>query len=87
MAANGVDLDDQAAMDRWIAAYNAGRTRPATPEEDEDDEDVDLKEAFGLPDQIRRCGCGRGGTGRNGPGCPADGRLRGWPGGWGPAAR
>ncbi len=51
MAAAGVDLDDQAAVDRWIAGYNAG-LELGDAEEYEDDEHVDLKEAFGLPDQM-----------------------------------
>ena len=51
MAADGVDLDDQAAVDRWISAYNAGLAEFGDEEEDEDDV-VDLKEAFGLPDQL-----------------------------------
>jgi hypothetical protein len=51
MAADGVDLDDQAAVDRWISAYNAGLAEFGDEEEDEDDV-VDLKEAFGLPDQM-----------------------------------
>jgi hypothetical protein len=60
MAADGVDMDDQAAVDRWIAGYNA-RVDPADepfdPDEDDedyedDDEDIDLKDAFGLPDQL-----------------------------------
>ena len=51
MAADGVDLDDQAAVDRWIASYNAQLELGDTAE-DEDDEQVDLKEAFGLPDQL-----------------------------------
>jgi hypothetical protein len=50
MAAEGVDLDDQAAVDRWIGRYNA---HLAGVVDDEDDDDlVDLKEAFGLPDQM-----------------------------------
>jgi hypothetical protein len=50
MAAEGVDLDDQAAVDRWIGRYNA---HLAGDSDDEDDDDlVDLKEAFGLPDQM-----------------------------------
>jgi hypothetical protein len=50
MAAEGVDLDDQAAVDRWIDRYNA---HLAGDSDDEDDDDlVDLKEAFGLPDQM-----------------------------------
>jgi hypothetical protein len=55
MAADGVDVDDQAAVDRWISAYNE---RLGLPDADEDeygeyeDEDIDVKEAFGLPDQL-----------------------------------
>ena len=52
MAADGVDLDDQAAVDRWISGYNAGLAGFGDEEEDEDDDLVDLKEAFGLPDQM-----------------------------------
>ncbi len=51
MAAAGVDLNDQAAVDRWIAGYNAG-LELGDAEDYEDDEHVDLKEAFGLPDQM-----------------------------------
>ena len=51
MAADGVDLDDQAAVDRWISSYNALLADVGDEEEDEDDV-VDLKEAFGLPDQM-----------------------------------
>src|SRR6266849_3170807 len=57
MAADGVDMDDQAAVDRWIAAYNtrvdpAGGVFDAADEYDDDDQDIDLKEAFGLPDRL-----------------------------------
>ena len=52
MAADGVDLDDQAAVDRWISRYNAHLAGVGDDEEDEDDDFVDLKEAFGLPDQM-----------------------------------
>ncbi len=52
MAADGVDLDDQAAVDRWITGYNAHLAWIGDEEEDEDDDLVDLKEAFGLPDQM-----------------------------------
>src|ERR1700757_3181633 len=52
MAAAGVDLDDQAAVDRWISGYNARLAEIGDEEEYEDDEVVDLKEAFGLPDQM-----------------------------------
>ena len=59
MAADGVDMSDQTAVDRWIAAYNS-RVDPAGDmfgpgeeyAEDEDEEDVDFKDAFGLPDQL-----------------------------------
>jgi hypothetical protein len=50
MAADGVDFDDQAAVDRWISHYNAHLA--GVDDEDEDDDLVDLKEAFGLPDQM-----------------------------------
>ncbi len=53
MAADGVDLDDRAAVDRWMEDYNAGLTWSGDEEDDEDDDEaVDLKEAFGLPDQM-----------------------------------
>jgi len=52
MAAAGVDLDDQAAVDRWISGYNAHLGGLGDEEEDEDDDRLDLKEAFGLPDQM-----------------------------------
>jgi hypothetical protein len=57
MAADGVDLDDQAAVDRWIAAYNtrvdpAGGVFDPGEEYEDDDQDIDLKEAFGLPDRL-----------------------------------
>jgi hypothetical protein len=53
MAADGVDFDDQAAVDRWIAGHNSRLAWPGGEEEDEDDdEDLDLKEALGLPDQM-----------------------------------
>ena len=57
MAANGVDMSDQTAVDRWIAAYNA-EVHPANAvfdpgeEYEDDDEDIDFKEAFGLPDRL-----------------------------------
>jgi hypothetical protein len=53
MAADGVDFDDRAAVDRWIAGYNSRLGRPGDEEDYEDDAgEVDLKEAFGLPDQM-----------------------------------
>jgi len=57
MAADGVDMSDQTAVDRWIAGYNA-RVDPAGDvfdpgeEYEDDDEDIDFKEAFGLPDRL-----------------------------------
>src|SRR5262249_9137254 len=52
MAADGVDLDDQAAVDRWISGYNASLAGLGDEEEYEDDDFIDLKEAFGLPDRL-----------------------------------
>jgi hypothetical protein len=57
MAADGVDTDDQAAVDRWIAAYNtradaAGGVFDAGEEYEDDDQDFNFKEAFGLPDRL-----------------------------------
>jgi len=57
MVADGVDMSDQAAVDRWIAEYNT-RVDPAGAgfdpgEEYEDDgEGINFKDAFGLPDQL-----------------------------------
>jgi hypothetical protein len=56
MVADGVELGDQAAMDRWIAAYNA-QAEPAGGgygpwDEDEDEEEISLKDAFGLPSRL-----------------------------------
>jgi hypothetical protein len=50
MVSDGVDITDSAAVQAWIAAYNAH-----APENSEDwdlDEDENLKEAFGLPDRL-----------------------------------
>ena len=66
MAADGVDFGDPAAVDRWIARYNAGIDSGAVQDllpagignaddwdlDDEDDDDYDLKEGFGLPDRL-----------------------------------
>jgi hypothetical protein len=55
MAADGVELDDRAAVDRWIAGYNAQvNLADGGPwEDDEDDgEDIDFKDALGLPDRL-----------------------------------
>lgn len=63
MAADGVDMGDQAAVDQWIAAYNDRPERavglpapwddvPGPWDDDEDEEDISLKDAFGLPDRL-----------------------------------
>jgi hypothetical protein len=60
MASDGVDFGDQDAVDRWIAHYNE-RSDDEDPFGDDgddledfdlDDEDLNLKEAFGLPDRL-----------------------------------
>jgi hypothetical protein len=51
MVADGVDLDDQAAVGRWIAAYNT-RLDDFADEYDDEADDTDLKDAFGLPDRL-----------------------------------
>ncbi len=57
MVADGVDMSDQTAVERWIAEYNT-RVDPAgvvfdPGEEYEDDgEGINFKDAFGLPDQL-----------------------------------
>lgn len=50
MVTDGVDITDSAAVQEWIAAYNANA--PETPEDWDFDEDENLKEAFGLPDRL-----------------------------------
>jgi hypothetical protein len=52
MAAGGVDIGDQVAVDRWIAALNAQAGPAGAALDPEDDEDIDFKEAFGLPDRL-----------------------------------
>src|SRR5271165_512792 len=57
MAADGVDMSDQTAVDRWIATYNArvdpvGAVFEPGEEYEDDGEDIDFKDAFGLPDQL-----------------------------------
>jgi hypothetical protein len=55
MAADGVDLGDQSAVDRWIVGYNARvgiDDRHGVGPCDDEDVGVDLKEAFGLPDEL-----------------------------------
>jgi hypothetical protein len=56
MVTDGVDISDSAAVQDWIAAYNA--STPQTPQDwdtgewDAEEEDENLKEAFGLPDRL-----------------------------------
>jgi hypothetical protein len=50
MVTEGVDITDSAAVQEWIAAYNANAP-DALPDWDLD-EDENLKEAFGLPDRL-----------------------------------
>lgn len=50
MVTDGVDITDSAAVQEWIAAYNANT--PETLEDWDFDEDENLKEAFGLPDRL-----------------------------------
>lgn len=59
MAADGIDFGDPAAVDDWIAGYNA-RQWPGDGEPTDEDDDypgdgddyLDLREAFGLPDRL-----------------------------------
>jgi hypothetical protein len=51
MVTEGVDITDSAAVQDWIAAYNANAAEPLA-DPDFDEEDYDLKEAFGLPDRL-----------------------------------
>jgi len=61
MVADGVNLDDQADVQRWIADYNTGLAgRPDwepqgdywEPEGDDWEPVLGLKDAFGLPDEL-----------------------------------
>jgi len=53
MAADGVNFDDEAAVQRWIADYNRGLTENPYDDEDDDEEPVlGLKDAFDLPDEL-----------------------------------
>ena len=57
MAADGVDFGDEAAVQRWIARYNAelagNGARPGVGDWDlDEEEEYDLKEAYGLPDRL-----------------------------------
>jgi len=52
MAADGVDIGDQVAVDRWIGALSAHAGPAGAGLDPEDDDDIDFKEAFGLPDRL-----------------------------------
>jgi hypothetical protein len=56
MVTDGVDITDSAAVQEWIAAYNANTPEIAEDwdfyEDEDEDEDENLKEAFGLPDRL-----------------------------------
>ena len=57
MVADGVDMSDQTAVDRWIAEYNtrvdpAGAVFDPGEEYEDDGEGINFKDAFGLPDQL-----------------------------------
>jgi hypothetical protein len=54
MASDGVHLDDEGTVRRWISGYNARLAWSDDEDEyeDTDEELLDLKEAFGLPDQM-----------------------------------
>jgi hypothetical protein len=51
MVTEGVDITDSAAVQDWIAQYNANASEPLE-DPDFDEEDYNLKEAFGLPDRL-----------------------------------
>src|SRR5689334_19301450 len=54
MVTEGVDITDSAAVQEWIAAYNADTlgTSEGWDFDEDEDEDENLKEAFGLPDRL-----------------------------------
>lgn len=57
MSADGIDFSDQAAVDRWISEYNGGLSALGTSGAGaitpyDEDEELDLAEAFGLPDRL-----------------------------------
>src|SRR5487761_16444 len=52
MAADGVDIFDQAAVEGYIDTYNARLPRQHEDDEYDEEDDLDLKEAFGLPDEL-----------------------------------
>jgi hypothetical protein len=51
MVTDGVDITDSAAVQDWIAQYNASAGESG-PDPDSGEEDYSLKEAFGLPDRL-----------------------------------
>jgi hypothetical protein len=51
MVTEGVDITDSAAVQDWIARYNATASEPLE-DPDSDEEGYNLKEAFGLPDRL-----------------------------------
>ena len=51
MVTDGVDITDSAAVQDWIVRYNATASEPLE-DLDPDEEDYNLKEAFGLPDRL-----------------------------------
>jgi hypothetical protein len=51
MVTEGVDITDSAAVQDWIEQYNAGASE-LLADPDSDEEDYNLKEAFGLPDRL-----------------------------------
>ena len=51
MVSEGVDITDSAAVQDWIAAYNATASE-SLEDPDSDEEDSNLKEAYGLPDRL-----------------------------------
>jgi hypothetical protein len=53
MAADGVNFDDEADVQRWMADYNTRLTGSPYDDEDDDQEPVlGLKDAFDLPDEL-----------------------------------
>jgi hypothetical protein len=53
MAAEGINILDQAAVNRYIDTYNAHLAQHEDADDEYDEyDDVDLKEAFGLPDEM-----------------------------------
>ena len=73
MAADGVDLNDQAAVDRWINAYNAGLAGPGTRRKTR----TTIRRPEGGLRPARPDGAAAaartGGTGRDGPARSVDG--------------